>query len=206
MKKTRIIVLIAVVFVLCNGCGSKLNNDIPNDFTPVYDPNVEYALSHTDWVHYDTAQKIVDKSDVIFVGKLETITFEVVDFRTGKTVQEVTQENYMDTGLYTIYSVVPEKRYVGDVGDRVYISLIDGLPGYDEKKQLELLEKTGLSKYLGGKIPVSDGQRCNLAVGKSYLFCVIRTWGDYDCVINPTQFAFDLDSENAKEILKCLHQ
>lgn len=40
-----------------------------------------------------------------------------------------------------------------------------------------------------------------LKIGSEYLFCTVRTEGDYDHVINPVQFAYSLDSENAKKII-----
>lgn len=41
-----------------------------------------------------------------------------------------------------------------------------------------------------------------LDIGSEYLFCTVCTEGDYDYVINPVQFAYLLDFENAKKIIR----
>lgn len=154
--------------------------------------------SSADWPWYSTAGEIVDASTEIYSGKITGITFEIVDLVTGKADRSPDSES-THRMLYTLYSIEVTDSYKGESVSEKVICITGGLAGYNEKEQYDLLESSGLlDKYHG--IPVTEKIR-SLKIGSEYLFCTARTAGDYDHIINPDQFAYQLDSKNAKKII-----
>lgn len=154
--------------------------------------------SSADWPWYSTVGEIDDASTEIYSGKITGISFEIVDQATGKADRSPnsTSANRM---LYTLYTVAVTDSYKGETVSEKVICITGGMAGYNEKEQYDLLESSGLlDKYHG--IPVTEKIR-SLKIGSEYLFCTARTAGDYDHIINPDQFAYRLDSENAKKII-----
>lgn len=154
--------------------------------------------SSADWPWYSTVGEIVDASTEIYSGKITGISFEIVDLTTGKADRSPDIES-AHRMLYTLYTVAVTDSYKGETVSEKVICITGGMAGYNEKEQYDLLESSGLlNKYHG--IPVTEKIR-SLKIGSEYLFCTARTAGDYDHIINPDQFAYQLDSENAKKII-----
>ena len=171
-----------------NSIQTKMQNEYP----------ILLMHSNSDWPHYNTAEEIVDASTEIFSGKITGISFEIVDQITGKADRSPnsTSTNRM---LYTLYTVAVTDSYKGETVSEKVICIAGGMAGYHEKEQYDLLESSGLlDKYHG--IPVTEEIR-SMEIGSEYLFCTARNVGDYDHIINPDQFAYRLDSENAKKII-----
>lgn len=198
MKKYFFSVL---VFMLClAGCSHPIVNDYPQDLS-VTSENVEYSTVnvHADWYLYDTAEEINQASTNIYSGKVTNISFEVIDMKTGKVDRSPDSESNSRM-LYTVYTISVTGSFKGQNPPEVKICEMGGIVGFNDNEQYKLVESTGLiTKYSG--IPVLDNNS-TLAVGEEYLFCTARTVGDFDFIINPTQFAQYIDSENATQIIK----
>ena len=102
-------------------------------------------------------------------------------------------------GLYTVYTVEVDKNYKGDNPALIKICKTGGIDGYKVKEQYDLMKKSGMTEKYSG-IPICNDD-CSLTVGSTYLFCTSRTVGDFDFIINPTQFAHSISSNNAKAII-----
>lgn len=179
-----------------------LTSDYPKDLN-ASDLNSDYPILnfHPDWPSYNTAEEIVKAATNIYSGTVIEISFSIVDMKTG-SVDEDPKSTSTSRMLYTIYTVEVQESYKGDNASKIKICKTGGLNNYRVKEQYDLMNISGmLSQYSG--IPVCDDE-CSLAVGKEYLFCTSRTAGDFDYIINPTQFAYDPNSENAKAIIKAL--
>lgn len=199
MKKSIVCIIMIVLTLFATSCSRSLDNDYPKDLTAL-EPNSDYLVLsiHPDWPSYNTAEEIVSAATNIYSGTVTEISFAIVDMKTG-SVDEDPKSISTSRMLYTIYTVEVQQNYKGNNISKTQICKIGGLNNYRIKEQYDLLDISGmLSQYSG--IPVSDDD-CSLAVGNTYLFCTSRTVGDFEHIINPTQFAYDPTTKNAKSII-----
>ena len=145
--------------------------------------------------------EIVTASSNIYTGKVKNISFEIVNMKTG-TADSSAASGKTDCMLYTVYTVDVLKSYKGDNSGEIKICVIGGIAGYRENEQYDALQAAGLYEQYNG-IPVVDGG-CSLAIDGEYLFCTSRTAGGYDFVINKTQFAHAVNSQNYTAITSAI--
>lgn len=150
-----------------------------------------------DWPYYKTAEETIEASSHIYSGKVIDISFTVLDMKTGAEDLDPESES-ASRMLYTVYTISVTDEYKGESAETVRIVVNGGLPGEKENEQFNIIRGSGL-KYNG--IPVTP-EKVELSVGQSYLFCIYRV-GDFDHIINPNQFAFLLNSKDAKTIIDC---
>ena len=202
MKKI-ISIIVAILTIFAFGCSvsPENNNSSGKESTDAQDISSEYQIVklHADWPIYGTSQGIVEASTNIYSGKVTNISFCIIDMTTGEpdNQPESISTSHM---LYTIYTIAVTESYKGQNLSEIKIKKIGGLPSYHAKEQYELMESSGmLSKYNG--IPVIDGGK-TLDEGEEYLFCTERTTGPYDLIINLSEFAHDIGSKSAMDIIK----
>ena len=155
---------------------------------------------YTDWPVYSTNELAV-VSDNIFEGKVIDISFDIVDMVTGKSDMSYESES-THRMLYTIYTVEVNEMYKGGGEDIRKICVEGGIVGYNEEKQLEYLEKSGLSKQWPGIPMLASGRQ--LVNGETYLFCTHGPVGHYECIINIDQFAIPMNSNVACDVIGCV--
>ena len=178
------------------GCAHKEteNETVPYLTAP---SNEAYSKIHADWAVYDSTEKLIEASTDIFSGELTDISFDMIDIKTGKSCRADDQdrENRM---LHTIYTVNVSKVYKGESDSVRKICVIGGLPGVKEQEQLQVLKAFDPSDQ-SPVIPMLDSNR-KLKIGETYLFCTSRTDGDFDNIVNISQFVFYTTSDTAKQI------
>ena len=150
-----------------------------------------------DWPYYKTAEETIEASSHIYSGKVIDISFTVLDSITGAEDLDPESES-TSRMLYTVYTISVTDEYKGESAETVRIVVDGGLPGEKENEQFNIIRGSGL-KWNG--IPVTP-EKVELSVGQSYLFCIHRV-GDFDHIISPDQFAFLLNSKDAKTIIDC---
>ena len=150
-----------------------------------------------DWPYYKTAEETIEASSHIYSGKVIDISFTVIDMKTGAEDLDPESES-TSRMLYTVYTISVTDEYKGESAETVRIVVDGGLPGEKENEQFNIIRGSGL-KWNG--IPVTP-EKVEISVGQSYLFCIHRV-GDFDHIINPDQFAFLLNSKDAKTIIDC---
>lgn len=181
MKK-RVILFFVIIMLCLTGC--QHNNKITN--------------IHAEWPVYNSTEEIIESSSNIYSGEVTNISFEIIDMKTGKVDRSIKSDSNSRM-LYTVYTVSVTTSFKGDNQGIIQICRTGGLVDYKEKEQYDLIKTSGLtSKYEG--IPIIDNNRA-LEIGKEYLFCTSRTVEEFDFVINPTQFAHDINSQTAKTIM-----
>lgn len=191
---------IALAAVVMAGCTNSLNNEIPDDLKSEVQESTNRTISvQASYPVYNTAEEIADAATNIYAGTVKDISFEVIDTKTGKTDNS---SDSLSTSrmLYTVYTISVSDSVKGDNPEEIRICTLGGIAGYNEEAQFSKLRSSGLiTKYNG--IPITES-KCSLAVGSKYLFCTSRTVGDYDFVVNSTQFAHRMDSDNATAIIR----
>ena len=192
--------VIALVAVIMAGCTNSLNNEVPDDLkSKVQKSTHQTILVHADYPVYNSTEEIANAATNIYVGTVKDISFEVIDMKTGKA-DNSSESLSTSRMLYTVYTISVTDSIKGDNPEEIKICTLGGIAGYNEENQFNKLRSSGLlTKYNG--IPITKS-KCSLAVGNKYLFCTSRTVGDYDFVINLTQFAHRIDSDNATAIIR----
>ena len=205
-KKTKATIIlsgsciaIAACFVLVaviSGVIPANRNHSLSGFNELISKNPDASIS-MDWPYYKTAEETIEASSHIYSGKVIDISFTVLDSITGAEDLDPESES-TSRMLYTVYTISVTDEYKGESAETVRIVVDGGLPGEKENEQFNIIRGSGL-KYNG--IPVTT-EKVELSVGQSYLFCIYRS-GDFDHIINPNQFAFLLNSKDAKTIIDC---
>lgn len=185
-----------------NGGNISESTDLP-ERTPQGDmfteaPSGEEITEHVfteiagDWPYYATAEELTAASDSVFKGKLTDISFVTADL-SGSSRNDM---------LYTVYTVEVEKTFKGEDVPVRKIMKPGGIEGYNEQEQIEALAAAGLP---GNTIPCIKNIG-RLTPGNEYLFCVTERTETYDNIVNPSQFVFDLNSENAIGVVEYLEK
>ena len=203
MKMKRIILSVIVLSLLicAVSCGNSLEKTYPEDLQTEADLECTVILVDADWPYYNTARDVVSASSNVFSGKVTDISFEIIDLVTGKEARDPeTSDN--TRMLFTVYTVEVKENYKGEAAQTVKIARIGGLKKYNMNEQRILMELSGLMETTANSIPVCGTDAASPAIGNEYLFCTSKQSGDFEYVINPSQFAHATDSSNAKAIIK----
>lgn len=147
-----------------------------------------------DWPEWKTAEEIEAAANNIYIGKVTDISFEVIDYHTGKPADS--SAGGSTQVLYTVYTVEVDSSLKGTNPAVVKIAREGGTKGYDDEALDNLLKKYGMESVI---IAMPD-DTLSLSLGETYLFCTYRAFDTYDWIINPTQYAFSLDSDTATAI------
>lgn len=201
MKRFLVIMLSLIMTVGFAGCNQAINDQFPNDLAVSAESEHQMFTLSPDWAVYNTAEDIVAASSNIYTGKVKNISFEVVNMKTGTSESSAVSDGN-DCMLYTVYTVDVANSYKGSNSGEIKICSIGGIAGYKEDEQVNALKAAGLYEEYNG-IPVVSGG-CSLAIDNEYLFCTSRTVGEYDFVINKTQFAHATDSQNYDTIISAV--
>ena len=157
----------------------------------------EYINISADWPYYETAEDLIDASDVVFKGTITEITYKIIDYKYGKEVENCNGDcdNKM---LYTVYNVKPTEVYKGGNEDTFEITVIGGRSDRDSEKQLKIMKDSGLSEEYSG-IPVLSGKQLLPEVKSEYIFCITKS-GDFYSPANIDQSIIAAESEFGKEL------
>ena len=192
MKRIMVIVALSVVLLITGCTANDLDSGSDNS-------GYQTTYFHLDWPSYATAEEIVNASTHIYSGTVTDVSFEIIDYSTGKVDRDRSSTSTSRT-LYTVYTIRTDKNYKGNSSDEVKICKMGGISGFREEEQFELLDSSGLIQPRREEIPISD-DNCKLDIGKKYLFCISRNSNEFDFIINPYQFAHDIDSKDAKDVI-----
>lgn len=165
------------------------------------DPHGSGTVMEGDWPYYNTAEEIVGASSNIYTGSVTDISFEIINEKTGEI--DRSPDSTATRGLYTVYTVAAVNCYKGSQAKTRCIRVTGTPKGYREDEQNELLVSAGLVK--AGESLVYSGSRTDvLEIGKAYVFCTVsfESVTDAEYEINPTQFALDPASEEAKRVVE----
>jgi len=151
-------------------------------------PEGPYSEMCFDWPMYKSAKSLIDHADLVFIGKVTDISFQVLDMRTAQPVTETTPNS--DRMLHTIYTLEIAQTYKGNTADVTKIRLMGGLVDYDVETQLKVMESGNAGKSY---IPIMSGyQRVQCSIGNSYLFVLCQHGTEYPTIMNVSQSIFDL--------------
>lgn len=189
-------VIITAVLVIYNPSPDVI---IPPNFERVELPEGPYVITTSDWQLYSNAKDLINNADLVFIGKITDIDFQVLDSSNALPVSETTP-NYARQ-LYTIYTVEISQTYKGDTTDITKIRVMGGVVDYNIDTQLEVMENGNAFGKENG-IPILDNYykvQCN--IGNSYLFTLRQFETGYPTIMNVDQSVFDLNEPTRKQTI-----
>ena len=207
MKKAIIPITVILLSVSLFGCGTESKNPAePSgseqaalNFTDAPDGPVK--VIGFDWPYYENAEEIISASSNVYTGVVTDISFEIINERTGEVDRSPDPDE--PRALYTVYTVSTVDHYKGNQAETHMIRVTGGPQGYREDEQNDLLVSAGLVEP-GGSIVYTGARTDALEIGKEYLFCTVSfdIVPDAEYEINPSQFALEPASDEAKSIVK----
>ncbi|MDD4113556.1 MAG: hypothetical protein PHC56_11085 [Herbinix sp.] len=195
MKKLALFIvstiIVATLLVTLSSCST--NKDPINEDQSFVDFNTEgeqiediviYKSMTVDWPVYEDVEDLVKAGNVILLGKVSDISFQVLDDRTGQPPSEETQE--VDRSLYTIYDIDVITSYKGDSLETVKIRALGGLENQYLKEQLKALEEESqkLITFVKGKP--------NITIDETYLFVLNQYEETMPTLVNMEQGVYDI--------------
>ena len=162
-KRAFMLVGILLISIVMSACSSNSKSTTNENETTII--QAEYPV-------YDTAEEIVDASDLVFSGTVTEINYESLNVKSETGADSETGLVEATEIPYTIFDISIEKVYKGNV------------------------ESSSISiKRPGGKI---DGQffvvegASTIEVGETYLFITQTYENAYPSLLNVTQASFDM--------------
>ena len=195
--KIILVILVIVIFTLTS-CSS--NENPISDNKSLVDLDTEgkqieekavYTSSIADWPIYEDVEELMEAGNVILLGKVTDISFQVLDSRTGQPPSEDTQE--VDRSLYTIYDLDVITSYKGDSHETIKIRVLGGLEHIYEEEQLKALEEESQKA-----IPIIKGKP-NITIDETYLFVLHQYEDTMPTLVNMEQGVYDTSDPFKKD-------
>ena len=171
---------------------------LPN-FESMKLPEGPYVITTSDWPLYSSAKDLINNADLVFIGKITGIDFDVLDSSNALPVSETTP--HYARQLYTIYTVEISQTYKGDTTDITKIRIMGGVVDYNIDTQLEVMEIGNAFAKENG-IPILDNYyKVQCKIGNSYIFTLRQFETGYPTIMNVDQSVFDLNDPTRKQTI-----
>ncbi len=195
--KVKFLFIFILASILLSGCSEK--TDVQEDSTSgaVWDSvssaenNVEYIDVSADWPAYTNVSALIKEANVVVVGKVTGISFQMLDTQTACPPTEIS--NLKDCLLYTIYDVEVLTSYKGTSSGTIKIRLMGGLKDIYLNEQL-----AALASFDESTIPVVAGMP-KMEIGETYLLVLYQYEDTMPTPVNPGQGMYKLDDPLQKD-------
>lgn len=156
-KKMILICILSVFTILLSACGKE------NSYTMT-----------GDYIVYDTAESLVDASDLVFSGKVINISYEMLDVRTESGVDSMTGLEETEPVPYTLYEIEIMEEYKGEY----------------ESNSIILKRPGGI--FDGATYELADATE--ILLNEQYLFLAAEFANSYPSLLNATQASYNLNA------------
>lgn len=201
MKKT-ICVFMCLLFVsVCIGCSGNNSISFPesgkSDYIAI--PEGPYTCRKADWEVYNDAEKLISAADIVFIGKITGIEFQVLDITNGLPPSESTPEQERE--LYTIYSVEVITSYKGETNDISKVRVMGGMVDYNVDEQINAMNEGQAFRRESG-IPIWDHfYKVQCENNKCYLFVLKQFGTGYPTILNLEQSVYNMEEPTRKHVI-----
>lgn len=132
---------------------------------------------HADYPHYETAQELVDSAELVFSGKVEKISCEMLDVRTPSGTESAAEVSESQEIPYTLYEIKITKVYKGSYEDDTII-----------------IKRPG-GQYGGTEYALDEAP--DISQGETYLILAETYENSYASLLNVTQASYDMNAPEA---------
>ena len=163
------------------------------------DDQIKYHSLSGDWAIYDNAAELVEYANVVYIGEVSDISFEILDERDATPVNDSTPTEYRE--IYTVYEVNVIESYKGNKSGITKIRLMGGMENYHTETQMELMKQYHVhDENLG--IPIwADTNKTKCEIGGKYLFILYEFETGYPTFVNLEQSVFALTDPTRKQTI-----
>lgn len=202
MKKTICIVMCFVFVFAFGGCSENKDVIFPESGNSCYSAipeNGTYAKRTADWEIYNNAKELISAADLVFIGKITGIEFQILDITNALPVSESTAES--DKELYTVYSVDVVTPLKGNSSDVSKVRMMGGMVDYKVDEQLKVMnDGESFHRELG--IPIWDEfYKTQCENGQYYLFALKQFETGYPTILNLAQSVYHMDEPTRKNTI-----
>src|SRR5699024_2987096 len=162
-----------LILILLSGCGN-IPNTSQMSVESFGQAEVIKQVMIEDYPMYDTAQNLVDAADLVFTGKVENITYEMMDIKMESGPDSMTGLEEASKVPYTIFEIKVSNIYKGNTTDET-ISLKRPGGNFDT-----------IVYELEGATPINQGEE--------YLFVAQTFENFYPSLVNVDQAVYDLNA------------
>lgn len=196
MKIKSLVVLILIGIVL-SGCSEK--TDIQDDVTsgavqdsvPSAENNVQYIDESADWIAYTNTDSLIEAANVVVLGKVTGISFQILDLKIGRPPLE--DSELENCRLCTIYDVEVGSLYKGNADSKFQFFMYGGLKEEYLEEQFAALDSIDQKK-----IPVMEGTP-DIDIDQTYLFILYQYEGAMPTPLNLKQGVYKIDDPLQKD-------
>ena len=197
IKSIAAVLAAAVILSACaetvNDTHKDINWDISGDYLTLF--SCEYMVN-------ETPKELVDAADMVFIGKVKSLSFEILDWETGLPPTEQTEEK--NKKLYTNYTVEVITSYKGDVSGTFTFKEYGGVRDRYIDEQIialtEVKEHPTISDIL-----VAERENYIIEEGHIYLFSLYKlNDGSFTLLTPDTQSAFPVENVEEKDQFGCI--
>ena len=165
-----------------------INWDISGDYLTLF--SAQYEV-------FETPNELADMADMVFIGKVKSLSFEILDQHTGLPPTEQTEER--DKKLYTNYTVEVLTSYKGGASGTFTFKEYGGVRDRYIDEQIIALTKVKEQPTISD-IPVCEYENYILEEGHTYLFSLDKLDSGFFCLLNPDkQSAFPVENVEEKD-------
>lgn len=202
MKRIICTLVICILAISFTGCQQTNTNKFPETGVPlevISVPEGPYTRITADWSIYNDADNLIAASDMVFIGEITDIEFEVLDASNALPASEATPD-YART-LYTLFNVNILETYKGDTTNVKQVRMMGGMVNYRVDEQLNIMDEgRAFKRELG--IPVWEAfYKTQYQTNKCYLFVVRQYETGCPTIINLEQAIYGLDEPTRKNTL-----
>ena len=218
MKKLTIFLIIAFMVIL-TACSNESNESYPesesysenepySESEPYPEFSIEFVYTMGDEILFQTAEELLAHVDHVFVGRVERVSFTILNDETGRAPTEECNPHHL--ALVTIYDVAVLTAHRGAQQSTMRVATLGGTMGYRESEQLSLLVEAGLIAVDGVyHVPINI-YASDLRAGEVFMFAVpdidveLDGYSAFVGRVNSRQSFIDLDDPLKDEILAFL--
>lgn len=169
------------------------------DFPPYELPEGSYFTMSSDWQVYNSAEELINSADLVLIGKITDIDFQVLDSSNALPVSDTTPEYFRQ--LYTVYTVDISQTYKGNPEAVSTIRVPGGMVDFAVERQLEVMEEGKAFSRENG-IPILENyHKVQCSIGNSYLFVLRQFDTGAPTILNIDQSVFDLHDPARKQTI-----
>ena len=197
MKRKFFLIILALCFLLTACAESQApsgeKSTEPPIATEAVASGVTYDSLHADWPYYQNAEALIERADVIFVGRITEIDFAVLNTANGMPADASTERKF----LYTLYKLEIEEVFKGDVTRIKYLKIDGGRKEVNVEKQLRLQRDHGLILESEASIPILDASPyiTEITLDTPFLFVMAASQNpEMLLLLNPDQSIYPLNA------------
>lgn len=197
MKFKFVLLLLVIVFTL-SACSNKdvtesvtIPETVQNTSSVSDETDIHYNIMSADWPIYKNAEELTEAGNIVVLGKVTGISFQMLDRMTAEPPAEDSDEE--NCYLNTIYDIEVLTSYKGFSSETIKVRVLGGMEGVYLKEQLAVL-----GNRASEGISLLEGMP-EMEIGQTYLFVLYQYEDTMPTLINVEQGIYEIDAPLEKD-------